>query len=201
MAALGKHTRCPALRSYWQRSIYVWIKIVLLFYDQLITISDEVNLVWSRRMNIGNILFLFMRYMTLVSKILSLATMFWWPGQSDEVIRSMLTPVCSHWASAIFSDVCAALLSRCLHETHTSPWYRCVFPTVLGEVTLSLAYIAVAGKRELMLLRSNEVTSMFASNSLFFSSYLRYMGEGLATSFSCIVRLPHYPNQQSGEPY
>ena len=72
------------------------MKIVLLFYDQLITISDEVNLVWSRRMNIGNILFLFMRYMTLVSKILSLATMFWWPGQSDEVIRSMLTPVCSH---------------------------------------------------------------------------------------------------------
>ncbi|KAI0078644.1 hypothetical protein K474DRAFT_1706364 [Panus rudis PR-1116 ss-1] len=112
-----------ALKQSQVSSYCVVAALALLIYDQLLTLSREIRLIWGRKRTGATIVFLLLRYMTLINRISLAVVSFWWPNQTDKTCVTVLGAV-----GYSFTD-------------HVNSCYP---PVLIEEITLMIAYFVLA---------------------------------------------------------
>ena len=75
--------------------------LVFFLYDYIITIGREVDLFWSRKITGASVLFLFIRYGTLVYKVLDLVSF----GPMSDKVRLVPFVVCACMIVDVLAEV------------------------------------------------------------------------------------------------
>ncbi|KAH9930174.1 hypothetical protein B0H21DRAFT_711987 [Amylocystis lapponica] len=108
--------------------------LTLLVYHHILTISEEVTLIWGRRLTGATVLFILNRYVSLINQTLSVVVLFPWSNQTNQSERCIATVVVEYVFVFILYCVVALFAALRIFAIWNRDWKLFLMVLSLGLV-------------------------------------------------------------------
>ncbi|KAH9941696.1 uncharacterized protein BXZ73DRAFT_98087 [Epithele typhae] len=115
VAAMGSQITLSALQSRWAvvGSTGKWYsRRAIVGYDYFLTLDHEIQYIWKRKITSASVIYIVIRYSSLIANVLTLFNFFPWPRKSTTMYAPGRASAVIIMSSAVFSSLRAHALCQ-----------------------------------------------------------------------------------------